>query len=114
MVNTYHWDFMPDFIIGIDAGYWLPLLADRQTVTMPMTFSIERGATPNLLPDLVALDSLNGQLTTPAAVRALRSAGITHVFVGAKGGNIDVEALLASPAFERLYSDAGSYVFRLR
>jgi len=114
MVNTYHWDFMRDFIIGIDAGYWLPLLAGRQTVTMPMTFSIERGATPNLLPDLIALDSLNGQLTAPDAVGALRSAGITHVFVGSKGGNIDVQALLASPAFEQLYSDAGSYVFRLR
>ncbi len=114
MVNTYHWDFMRDFIIGIDAGYWLPLLANRQTVTMPMTFSIERGATPDLLPQLIALDSLNGQLTTPAAVAALRSAGITHVFVGAKGGNIDVQALLTSPEFEQLYSDAGSYVFRLR
>lgn len=114
MVNTYHWDFMRDFIIGIDAGYWLPLLAGRQTVTMPMTFSIERGATPDLLPQLIALDSLNGQLATPDAVAALRSAGITHVFVGAKGGNIDAQALLASPAFEKLYSDAGSYVFRLR
>jgi hypothetical protein len=37
MVNTYHWDFMRDFIIGIDAGFLL-LLANRQTVTMPMTF----------------------------------------------------------------------------
>jgi hypothetical protein len=114
MVNTYHWSFNDEYLIGSDAGYWLPLLAGRQTVTLPMIYTLERTTQPDLAERLVALDRLNGQLTTPEALAALRQAGVTHVFVGERGGKIDLQALLASPDYELLYQQNGAAVFRLK
>ena len=113
MVNTYHWDFASDFVIGIDAGYWLPLLADRATVTSPMTYAVEHATTPDFLADLVAVDQLEGHLTSPQALATLRSQGVTHVYVGAHGGPIVVDELQKSPAFEMIYCNGATYVFRL-
>lgn len=113
MVNTYTFDFAPQFIIGSDAGGWLPLLAKRRVVTAPMSFSIERNMYENYPQRLQQLAALGGDLTTPQAVAALRSAGVTHVFVGSRGGPIEVDKLLHSPIYELEYEREGDYVFRL-
>ena len=113
MVNTYTFDFAPQFIIGSDAGGWLPLLAKRRVVTAPMSFSIERNMYENYPQRLQQLAALGGDLTTPEAVAALRSAGVTHVFIGSRGGPIEVDKLLHSPGYELEYERGGDYVFRL-
>ena len=113
MVNTYTFDFAPQFIIGSDAGGWLPLLARRRVITAPMSFSIERNMYENYPQRLQQLAALGGDLTTPQAVAALRGAGITYVFVGRRGGPIQVDKLLDSPAYVLEYQDGGDYVFRL-
>ena len=112
MVNTFHWDFLPEYVIGSDAGYWLPLLARRATVTAPMTYSAERVSRPDFAARLAALDRLGGHLTSPEALALLQRAGITHVYAGQRGGPIVVEELLRSPAFALDYQQDAIYVFR--
>jgi len=113
MVNTYHWDFLPNYVIGFDAGYWLPMLAHRSTVTSPITYSIEHAKTPGFLADLGAVDRLGGHLTSPEALATLRSQGVTHVYVGEHGGPIAVDELLKSSAFELVYRKGAVYVFQM-
>jgi hypothetical protein len=113
MVNTYAFDFAPQFIIGSDAGGWLPVLAKRRVVTAPMTFPIERNAYANFPARVQELAGLSGDLTTPPALAALRAGGVTHVFVGRRGGPIAVDKLLASPAYALEFEDGADYVFRL-
>jgi hypothetical protein len=113
MVNTWHWDFLPDLVIGSDAGYWLPLLTGRATVTIPMVYSNERINDPTLVERLVALDRLNGRLTSPEALSLLRREGVTHVYVGQQGGNIRVDDLLLSPDFVLEYQSGSAFVFRI-
>ena len=113
MVNTYTFDFAPQFIIGSDAGGWLPLLAKRRVITAPMTFSIERNMYENYPQRLQELAALGGDLTTPQATAALRAAGVTHVFVGQRAGPILVDKLLSSPAYALEFQDGSDYVFRL-
>jgi hypothetical protein len=112
LVNTYTWDFVPRYVVGSDAGYWIPLLAGRRTVTLPMTYVMERAASPDLVDRLVALDLLDGELTSPQALALLTQEGITHVYIGARGGPIVVDELLRSPAFELEYQNGSAYVFR--
>jgi hypothetical protein len=113
MVNTYNWDFSPDLVIGPDAGYWLPLLAGRSTVTAPMTYPIERADSADFLSQLVSLHAVRDRLASPEGLAELRQAGVTHVYVGQKGGPIGVDDLLASPAFELVHRSGDAYVFRL-
>ena len=50
---------------------------------------------------------------SPFALAALRDAGVTHVFVGARGGYLRPAELAALPGFEVIYHQDGAWVFRL-
>jgi hypothetical protein len=105
---------MPDYVLGSDAGSWLPVLAGRSAVTAPMHYPVERNQWPDYEPRINALADLGGDLTTPAAIARLRAEGVTHIFIGARGGPIQADPLLASPAFELVYQDGPVYIFRLK
>ena len=111
MVNTFHWDFNPNYVVGSDAGYWLPLLAQRRTITLPMTYAMERLKQKGYSERLVEVDHLKGDLTTERAHRILEEEGVTHVFIGGRGGPIRAEQLLATPAYRLLYQKKNAYVF---
>lgn len=113
MVNLFHFGFNERSISGSDAGYWLPLLAKRQTVVLPLSFTIERADAPDTMARLIALDRLGGQLATPQSLDILRQNGVTHVFVGARGGPIVIDEMLRSPAFMLEYQSGSAYVFRV-
>jgi hypothetical protein len=113
MVNTFAWDFLPHFIVGSDAGYWLPVLAHRATVTAPMTYPFERLAKPDFLDQLNQLHAWQGHLTSPEAIAQLRSLGVTHVYVGSRGGVIQTAELLQSSAYTLVYQAGRSSVFQL-
>ncbi|GAB4118704.1 MAG: hypothetical protein Fur005_38050 [Roseiflexaceae bacterium] len=123
-------------IVGTDAGWWLPLLAGRQTTVPPLTYGSELASDPayaDTTNDLAALlrnaplaDAAPRQvdLTRPEALAALRSAGVTHVYIGANQisgpgtfGDVDrisADRLRASPDFQLLYERNGVLIFALR
>jgi hypothetical protein len=114
MVNTYTFDFAPLFIIGSDAGSWLPVLAKRRVVAAPMTYPIERNLISGYPQQIRRLADLSGDLAAPEALAELRRLGVTHIFIGARGGPIAVDKLLASHHYELQFHDGSTYVFRLR
>jgi hypothetical protein len=111
--NTYRFGFSSNFVIGIDAGYWLPLIADRQTVTLPMIFDIEKFRQPDGLRPLLDLYNLGADLTTQPAVDYLHKEQISYVYIGEKGGPINVDLLLKSDHFSLVYQKDKVYVFRV-
>lgn len=113
MVNTYTFDFMPEYVIGSDAGGWLPVLAGRRVVTAPMTYPIERLSVENYPQQIRRLAELSSDLAGAEAVAELRRLGVTHVFIGQRGGPISPAQLLASPDYVLAFQDGDVYVFRL-
>lgn len=103
-------------VVGTDAGWWLPLLAHRQNNVPPMIYASERSLPPGFAERTNDLEEIvrTGGATTPPALAALRSAGITHVFVGSRGGYLKPDELIASPDYQPLYDVAGAGVFALR
>lgn len=114
LVNQFVFDFRPDYVVGSDAGTWLPLLAGRPVVALPMTYPIERVAAADYPARLVRLLQVSANLADPAAVALLRAEGIGYVYIGQRGGPIQPEALRASPAFEEVYQSGPVAVFRLK
>jgi hypothetical protein len=49
----------------------------------------------------------------PAQAEWLREQGITHIFVGAKGGFFDPSALLRNPQMRLIYGRDGVFIFAL-
>lgn len=114
MVNMFHFPFSETLIAGSDAGAWIPLLAARRVTLPVLNFYIERLSDPTWADRLGRLDQLNGDITSAAGVELLRAEGITHVYIGDRGGVLQPVQLLASPDFELIYQDQTVYIFKLR
>jgi hypothetical protein len=112
MDNTYNFPFSSKFIIGSDAGYWLPILTGRNTVTIPMSFTIERFSSTSRIDQLVNLHELNGHLTSSSAMSLLSESGVSYVYIGQNGGPIDVDELKVSPRFQLEYHQGNIYIFK--
>jgi hypothetical protein len=119
-------------VAGSDAGWWLPLLAGRQTTLPPITYGSERGPTPRYEWEVGLLyQDLRGRrltdtrpvwldLTTPEALARLREAGVSHVYSGASAvpkpeaaDRIDTAKLRESPAFRLVYGQGGVEIFEI-
>ena len=86
-------------VVGTDAGWWLPLLAGRRG-TVPVMLYLDEGSSPPGLAqrtnDLEETVRTRGP-TSAEGLAALRQAGVTHVFVGARGGYLKAEGWLGGP-----------------
>ncbi len=111
--NTFKFGFSSNFVIGIDAGYWLPILADRQTVTLPMIFDIEMFQQVDGLQQLLDLYNLGTDLTTQKAIDYFQREKISYLYIGEKGGQINVDLLVKSNNFSLVYQKDKVYVFKV-
>jgi hypothetical protein len=111
-------------VVGADAGWWIPLLAHRQT-TMPPQYALlnEMPSQPGYLQRVTRLviDLRESPPATPEGQRILCENGISHLYVGQAQGRVGSPPpaplflpadLAASPAFETLYHQDRVWVFR--
>ena len=99
---------------GADAGWWLTPFAGRWTSTPPALYDYgqpeyvrsvsERSASvANLkLGDVQQLDEI------------IRTNGITHIFIGAKGGPLKGEMFWGNPRFKPVYDHEGVLIFEVQ
>ncbi|MFQ5593392.1 MAG: hypothetical protein ACE5HA_04520 [Anaerolineae bacterium] len=106
LINSRRWQ--GNIYVGTDAGYWLSVLAKRDTLPPPSLYVLGT-------PAQVRRINRVSQMVVAGRVDAgrLRSAGVTHVFVGAHGGRLDPVLLLSDPEFELLYTNGQAWVFGL-
>jgi hypothetical protein len=120
-------------IAGSDGGWWLPLLAGRDTNLPPLTYGVERGLEDDFAARVNALAAdLRGRplsdgapvaldLTTPENYARLRLEGFDYVYLGAHAqpgpadaDHIDPDALRGRPdLFHVVYALDGVTIFAL-
>jgi hypothetical protein len=111
LINSTHWSNSARR--GSDGGWWLPLLANRQ-VTLPSLLYIQghrrRALEINAFASAVeqAPDYCDAGFVT-----TLREAGVTHVYVGAKGGPLTPARLESCLAYVTLYRQGPVRVYAL-
>lgn len=113
MVNLYRFSFSDILMLGSDGGYWIPLLAERKAIAPPMIFTFERVSDPGYADKLRLFESLKGDFVSDSGLKILRNEGITHVYIGARGGPINPADLMSSPDFQLIYQDGAVYIFKL-
>lgn len=112
-VNTYAW--MRSVSHGIDGGYWIPYFTGRATTAGTMLSSL--GPREHAL-RIVELSALAVQLDArPETAQALRDAGVSYVYLGARAFKAatawDAAALASNPALELVYNLNGVRIYRL-
>jgi hypothetical protein len=121
LVNSF-FAYNDSSIVGSDGGWWLPLLARRQTTLPPLNYSSERGPRPDyiLWVNTLTTEIQNKGVTHPDVLALLRARGVTYVYVGQRQGRvnyggphvIDPEQLLASPNFRLVYHQDRVWIFK--
>ena len=111
-VDTWRWQ--GNTYAGADAGYWISVLTDRQTITLPALYTLTASRETVLdanrfLEQWAPAQSLGNR----EIVEALRSGDVTHLFVGHRARHLDAAQLAQSPDLELLYDDDSVYIFRL-
>jgi hypothetical protein len=108
--------------VGADAGWWIPLLANRQN-TMPPQYALtnEIPIDPSYSQDIVNLVAQLQEvsLSSPEGISQLCQQDISHVYVGQGQGHVGLGAvplylpdeLVGSPAFASLYHQDQVWVF---
>lgn len=108
--------------VGSDAGWWLPLLARRQTTLPPLTYAAEQGPHPNYREEVNSLTAeiLDEGVDHPEVIRRLSGQGVTHVYIGQRQGRVNYAGpvlepleLLASPYFSLVYHQDRVWIFAI-
>jgi hypothetical protein len=97
---------------GADGGAWIAPLDRRQTIPPPVLYGIGPPAEVQAVNDLCAQMLRQGD--DPEALLALlQEQGITHVYIGARGGPLSAQALAASDGYRPVYNGQGVWVFEV-
>ncbi|MBN1921493.1 MAG: hypothetical protein JW892_09625 [Anaerolineae bacterium] len=113
--NASQVEWSPDWLIGSDAGYWLPLLAQRDTTLPPMIYAWETADASVLQQDLMnthaILDAAAAQESLPSSV--VCCTGVTHFIAYDNNWPMTAEDLLNTDTLELLYQQDRLQVFEV-
>lgn len=109
-INTHFW--LSYAAIGTDAGYWIPFLTGHSTTVPPMLYS--EGTYDYIEKANALARATAGLCETDDTLPILKENGVTHVYIGQRGGCLRPQRLLASPNYEALYHQDGVWVFEVK
>lgn len=112
IVNTFNFNFNENYIIGIDAGYWIPLLANRETVTIPMIYQIEKLQYENTLENLILVHNIV-DYSSNETINLLSELGYTHIYIGEWGSKEKLNQLLENSYYKLIFNEDNAYVFEI-
>lgn len=111
--NASQVEWSPDWLIGSDAGYWLPLLAQRDTTLPPMIYAWEAADVTALQQDLAnthaILDAAATQEALPSSVVCCTD--VTHFIAYDNNWPLTAEDLFNTDTLELLYQQDRLQVF---
>jgi len=104
------WRWLGATWAGSDGGAWLLPLTGRMTTTPPADYVYSREMVRQVAAFNEAAQAIE-DWSDPDAARWLREEGVTHIFVGQRGGYFDPAELLHNPLLAPLYDRDGVFVF---
>jgi len=113
---AFTWDKPPrESIHGSDAGLWVPLMARgvRSSVP-PLPAYNERPFDPEYIDNLRRVVAFEPFQDARVNWGELKKAGITHIYVGSRGGALYVPALVKSPEVTQVFHKDAVWVFELK
>jgi hypothetical protein len=103
----------PEVAHGLDGGYFLPLLAGRQTIMPPQHYASDGSAEYRLFIN-ERLRALHAAQDVDALWATMQRYGITHIYIGVRPTGLDPASFAARPdLFRPLYAAEGVTIFQV-
>lgn len=106
------WQWLGNTWAAADGGAWIVPLTGREATTPPIDHIYNR----ELFAQVRAFNDHATAVTdwsAPTAAEWLRAQGVTHVYVGEKGGFLDPAALSRNPLLTLIFHSGGTFVFEV-
>jgi hypothetical protein len=104
----------PGVAHGLDGGYYLPLLAHRQTIMPPQHYASDGSAEYRAFV-VKRLHDLDAAQDAEALWAVLNEYGISHIYIGVRDTPLDPAFFLARPdLFVPLYDQDSVWIFQVR
>lgn len=103
-------------VVGSDAGWWIPYLTGRRNTVPPAVYGMEQPREPDYPAQVAAFyrQLMAHPLDSPQALQLLASEGVTHVYIGAVGGELlDPQVLEKSSGYRTVYQKGGVWIFEV-
>jgi hypothetical protein len=123
LVNTFP-AYGNSLIVGSDGGWWLPLLARRQTNLPPLLYSLERGPSAGYLSWINALSNTiyDKGAASPEVLTMLKERQIDYIYIGQQQGSagyggpqpLDPALLQLDPHFYPVYHQDRVWIFAIQ
>lgn len=107
------WQWLGATWAGSDGGAWVVPLTGLETSTPPVDHIYNRELFAGVRAFNEAATAVD-DWGDPAAAEWLAQQGISHIFVGARGGYFDPAELSRNPALETIFNHEGTFVFALK
>ena len=98
---------------GPDGGYWLMPLTGLQSTMPPIGYGFENENRQRVNAFYDELLQVEDWLSAET-LSLFRERGVTHIFIGERGGALRPEALVNSPHYRLLDSNGAAWLFELR
>jgi hypothetical protein len=109
-VNSWRW--LGNTWAGSDGGAWIVPLTGRSASTPPADYIYSQALRERVNGFNEALQGIEDWGAAETA-EFLRHWGISHVFIGARGGQFDPATLLQNPELKLLYARDGVFIFEV-
>jgi hypothetical protein len=113
-IGVNSWKWLGETWAGSDGGAWIVPLTQpgRTSSTPPADYIYSRALYDQVNPFNEAVTAVT-DWSAPETAVWLREQGITHLFVGARGGFLDPAALARNPNMKMLYGENGVFIFQI-
>jgi hypothetical protein len=97
---------------GSDGGAWLTPLTNRRSTIPPVDYAYDArlSESTNAFNERLAAVT---EADAPATLDLWREAGVTHIFIGARGGVLKPEMFVDSPNYRLLFTNGAAWVFEV-
>ncbi|MGQ0602655.1 MAG: hypothetical protein ACT4QE_13300, partial [Anaerolineales bacterium] len=107
------WLWQNDIWAGSDGGAWLVPFAHRTSTIPPVDYAFDNELARSV-------NDFNQRLSrvtnadAPETLALFRGAGVTHVFIGARGGVLKPEMFVDSPHYQLCFTNGAAWVFEMQ
>jgi hypothetical protein len=111
LINTRYWQL--GMYVGTDGGYWIQPLTGRSTLLPTLPYVQGSPDYVRRISDLARFVAETKDVNSAQFLELLEQQGVTHVYLGSRGGPLEPEMFLSSANYRAVYESGAVWIFEV-